>query len=48
MELIIAIHTDLDGNEAYEKMKLLDYSWWLDASEIVGNDLEIHIDFNEI
>lgn len=31
-QLIIAIHTDLDGNEAYEKIKLLDYTWWLDAS----------------
>ena len=47
-QLIIAIHTNLDGYEAFDKMKLLDYSWWLDASENVGNELEIHIDFNEI
>jgi len=47
-QLTIAIHTDLDGDEAYEKIKLLDRSWWLDASQIVDNELGINIDFNEI
>lgn len=47
-KLIIAIHTDLDGNEAFEKLKLLDNNWWLDASELVWDELGINIDFNEI
>lgn len=47
-QLTIAIHTDLDGDEAFERIKLLDDSWWLDASEIVDNELGINIDFNDI
>lgn len=47
-KLSVAIHTDLDGNEAYDKIKLLDRSWWLDASELVCNELGINIDFDEI
>ena len=47
-KLIVAIHTNLDANEAFDKLKLLDHSWWLEASYSINNDLDIHIDFDEI
>ena len=47
-QLIIAIHTSLDGYEAFEKLQLLGNNWWLDASELVWDELGINIDFNEI
>jgi hypothetical protein len=47
-KLIIAIHTNLDADEAYDKLKILDNSWWIDASSTVGNDLDIYITFDEI
>jgi hypothetical protein len=47
-QLVIFIHTKLNADEAFNKLKLLDHNWWLDASYDIGNDLEIHIDFDEI
>lgn len=47
-KLIVAIHTYLDASDAFDKLKLLDHSWWLDASYSVSSDLDIHIDFDEI
>ncbi|KYC36848.1 hypothetical protein WA1_45135 [Scytonema hofmannii PCC 7110] len=47
-KLTLAIHTNLETDEAYDKLKILDNSWWIDASSIVGNDLDIYITFNEI
>lgn len=47
-KLIINIHTQLDADEAFDKLKTLDDIWWLDVSPLVGNDLDINIDFDEI
>ena len=47
-KLIVAIHTYLDASDAFDKLKLLDHSWWLDASYSVSSDLDIHITFDEI
>ena len=47
-KLIIAIHTPLEADEAFDKLKLLDHNWWLDASYLVHNNLDIYIDFDEI
>ncbi|MBO1066423.1 MULTISPECIES: hypothetical protein [Nostocales] len=47
-KLIIDIHTNLDVDEAFDKLKMLDNSWWLDVSFKFGNDLEINISFDEI
>ena len=47
-KLIIDIHTNLDVDEAFDKLKLLDNLWWLDISLKFGNDLEINISFDEI
>lgn len=47
-QLMIFIHTKLDVDKAFDKLKLLDHNWWLDVYYNVGNDLEIHIDFDEI
>ncbi|MBW4631699.1 MAG: hypothetical protein KME30_07290 [Iphinoe sp. HA4291-MV1] len=46
--LIIAIHTNLDVDEAFDKLKILDKVWWLDVSFIFGNDLDINIEFDEV
>jgi hypothetical protein len=47
-KLIVAIHTNLDADDAFDKLKLLDHGWWLDTSCPVSSDLDIHIDFDEI
>lgn len=47
-KLIIDIHTNLDVDEAFDKLKMLDNIWWLDVSFKFGNDLEINISFDEI
>ncbi|MEB3310913.1 MAG: hypothetical protein VKJ02_11830 [Snowella sp.] len=47
-KLFIIISTQLDADTAFDKLKQLDQNWWLDASDLVNNDLEIHIDFDEI
>ncbi|MDJ0616065.1 MAG: hypothetical protein QNJ63_04815 [Calothrix sp. MO_192.B10] len=47
-KLIIDIHTLLDVDEAFDRLKMLDNSWWLDVSYTVGNDLNININFDEI
>ncbi|MBD2346256.1 hypothetical protein [Anabaena subtropica] len=47
-KLIIEIHTNLDVDEAFDKLKALDNLWWLDISFKFGNDLEINISFDEI
>ena len=46
-KLIIDIHTLLDADEAFDKLKMLDNIWWLDVSCLVGNDLDININFDE-
>lgn len=46
--LIINIHTLLDVDEAFDRLKILDDIWWLDASSLVSNDLDITINFDEI
>ena len=46
--LLIAIHTNLDADEAFDKLKLIENNWWLDAASEVGNDLDIHIEFNDV
>jgi hypothetical protein len=48
IRLIIDIHTLLDVDEAFEKLKILDNVWWLDISFLVGNDLDININFDEV
>lgn len=45
--LLIAIQTNIDADEAFEKIKILDNNWWLKASSEIGNDLDINIEFNE-
>ncbi|MBE9194784.1 hypothetical protein IQ219_05555 [Synechocystis sp. LEGE 06083] len=47
-KLFIIINTQLDADTAFDQLKQLDQDWWLDASDLVNNDLEIHIDFDEI
>ncbi|YAF94052.1 MAG: hypothetical protein AB3A66_15655 [Nodularia sp. CChRGM 3473] len=47
-KLIIDIHTNLDVDEAFDKLKILDNIWWLDIYFKFGNDLEINISFDEI
>jgi hypothetical protein len=47
-KLIVTIHTHLDADDAFDKLKLLDHGWCLDASYPVSSDLDIHIDFDEI
>jgi hypothetical protein len=47
-KLWIIINTQLNADTAFDKLKQLDQNWWLDASDLVNNDLEIHIDFDEI
>ncbi len=47
-KLTIDIHTSLDGDEAFDKLKILDNTWWLDISPLRYNDLEININFDEI
>lgn len=47
-KLIIDIHTLLDVDEVFDKLKLLDSIWWLDNSHLFGNDLDININFHEI
>ncbi|NJL91296.1 MAG: hypothetical protein HC916_17060 [Coleofasciculaceae cyanobacterium SM2_1_6] len=47
-KLIIAIHTQLDADDAFDKLKLLDHGWWLNASYSVSSDLDIYIDFDEV
>lgn len=47
-KLIIEIHTNLDVDEAFDKLKVLDNLWWLDISFKFANDLEINISFDEI
>lgn len=47
-KLLIDIHTLLNVDEAFEKLKILDESWWIDVSCNIGNDLEIHISFDEV
>jgi hypothetical protein len=46
--LIIIIQTKLDVDQAFDKLKQLDNDWWLDVFYLVGNKLNIHIDFDEI
>ncbi len=47
-KLTIDIHTLLDVDEAFDKLKELDNAWWLEVSSLVGNDLDININFNEV
>lgn len=47
-KLWIIINTRPDADTAFDQLKQLDQDWWLDASDLVNNDLEIHIDFDEI
>ncbi len=47
-QLAIMIHTNLDADEAFDKLKELEDNWWLDASYQFNNDLDIHISFDEI
>ncbi|MBE9171359.1 hypothetical protein IQ238_28990 [Pleurocapsales cyanobacterium LEGE 06147] len=47
-KLVIDIHTLLDVDEAFDKLKTLDNIWWLDVSSLVGNDLDININFDEV
>ncbi|MBF2057097.1 MAG: hypothetical protein IGQ45_07705 [Cyanobacterium sp. T60_A2020_053] len=46
--LSITIHTKLNVDQAFDKLKQLDHDWWLDIFAQVGNKLNIHIDFDEI
>lgn len=46
--LLIVVYTNLDADEAFDKLKLFENNWWLDAAYEVGNDLDIHIEFNEV
>ena len=46
--LMITIHTQLDVDQAFDRLKQLDNDWWLDVFAQVGNKLNIHIDFDEI
>jgi len=43
-ELAIIIITDLNPDEAFDSLKQLDYSWWLEASASV-NLVNIHVEF---
>jgi hypothetical protein len=47
-KLIINIHTNLDADEAFDKLKMLDNNWWSDVSFDFGKYLDINIDFDEI
>lgn len=47
-KLIIDIHTNLDADEAFDKLKTLDNNWWSDVSINFGKYLDINIDFDEI
>lgn len=46
--LMITIHTQLEVDQAFDRLKQLDNDWWLDVFAQVGNKLNIHIDFDEI
>jgi hypothetical protein len=37
--LWITIYTKLEVNEAFEKLKILDRTWWLDASLVIPNNI---------
>ncbi|NER32711.1 MAG: peptidase [Oscillatoria sp. SIO1A7] len=41
--LWIMIYSQLDSDEAFEKLKTLDYNWWLDAGYAIGNKLNIDL-----
>lgn len=41
---MITIHTQLDVDQAFDRLKQLDNDWWLDIFAHVGNKLNIHID----
>ena len=41
--LWITIYPQLDSDEAFKKLKTLDYNWWLDAGYAVGNKLNIDL-----
>jgi hypothetical protein len=45
--LIIVIQTNIHVDEAFDKLKIIDNNWWLEASSEIGRDLDIHIEFNE-
>ncbi|BAZ14627.1 hypothetical protein NIES4071_64710 [Calothrix sp. NIES-4071] len=47
-KLVIDIHTKLDADEAFNKIKILDNNWWLDKVATTGNDLDINIEFDEV
>jgi len=41
----IFIYTDLDPDEAVDRLDALDDDWWLDASRSVDGKLGVHLDF---
>lgn len=45
--LLIVIQTNIDADEAFERIKILDKDWWIEAAYEIGSDLDIHIEFNE-
>ncbi|RUT08909.1 hypothetical protein DSM106972_009620 [Dulcicalothrix desertica PCC 7102] len=47
-KLVIDIHTKLDADEAFNKIKILDNNWWLDIVSTKANDLNINIEFDEV
>ena len=44
--LMITIHTKLDIDQAFDRLKQLDNDWWIDIFSEVDNKLNIHIDFD--
>lgn len=42
-DLWIVIYSQLDPDEAFKKLKNLDYTWWLDAGDAVGTRLNISL-----
>jgi len=44
--LAVFIVTGLDAEQTFNKLQQLDQTWWLEASDLACNKLQIHISFN--
>ncbi len=47
-EMVIHVTTQLDADDALDRLWELDRDWWLKASETVAGRLMIDIDFQEV
>lgn len=45
-KLGIFLITKLDADEAFDNLKVLDHTWWLNASCQINEKIEIYIDFS--